>query len=72
MPFTAPHPSFQGLTEFQFIEPWAGGRDQGLNVRTKAKNLVALLKDNDCIRELREKAAASRKKCGIWILIFLR
>lgn len=50
----------QSLTEFQAME--SGGRDVGLNVRSKARQLLDLLKDRPRIDELRERAATAGTK----------
>eukprot|EP01137_Pigoraptor_chileana_P004212 Opistho-2@2587 len=46
--------TIQTLKDFQFIDPT--GKDQGVNVREKSKQLVALLKDDERLKEEREKA----------------
>ena len=59
----------QTLCDFQYME--ASGKDQGINVRKKAQSLVALIKDKDKIREVRQKAAANRDKyafCEIFLI----
>jgi len=53
----------QTLCDFQYLE--ASGKDQGINVRKKAQTLVALIKDKDRIREVRNKAAANRDKYAL-------
>ncbi|CAK9861109.1 unnamed protein product [Sphagnum jensenii] len=50
----------QTLVDFQYIE--ASGKDQGMNVRKKAQNLVSLINDKERIREVRQKANANREK----------
>ncbi|CAM6035549.1 unnamed protein product [Sphagnum compactum] len=50
----------QTLVDFQYIE--ASGKDQGINVRKKAQNLVSLINDKERIREVRQKANANREK----------
>ncbi|KAF3939842.1 Epsin-2 [Dactylella cylindrospora] len=48
------------LKQFHFIDQ--GGKDQGLNVRNRAKELAELLSDVDKIRAERKKAKQSRGK----------
>lgn len=60
---------FQTLCDFQYVE--AGGKDQGINVRKKAQSLVGLLSDKEKIREVRNKAASNRDKCGSAPSVFL-
>jgi epsin len=48
------------LRQFHFID--ANGKDQGLNVRNRAKELADLLSDVDRIRSERKKARATRNK----------
>lgn len=48
------------LRQFQFIDP--NGKDQGLNVRNRAKELAELLSDVEKIRAERKKARATRTK----------
>jgi epsin len=50
----------QTLVDFQYIE--ASGKDQGINVRKKAQNLVSLINDKERICEVRQKANANREK----------
>jgi epsin len=50
----------QTLVDFQYIE--ASGKDQGINVRKKAQNLVSFINDKERIREVRQKANANREK----------
>uniref|UniRef100_A0A0D6QWN1 ENTH domain-containing protein n=1 Tax=Araucaria cunninghamii TaxID=56994 RepID=A0A0D6QWN1_ARACU len=50
------------LSDFQYVEP--NGKDQGINVRKKAQNILSLINDKDKIREARQKAAANRDKYG--------
>ncbi|EPS41712.1 hypothetical protein H072_4384 [Dactylellina haptotyla CBS 200.50] len=50
------------LKQFHFID--ANGKDQGLNVRNRAKELAELLSDVDKIRAERKKAKTSRGKFG--------
>ncbi|KAL7669323.1 hypothetical protein ACOME3_009985 [Neoechinorhynchus agilis] len=51
--------AIQTLKDFQYIE---GNKDQGLNVREKAKQLVALLKDDERLKNERAKAEALRQR----------
>ncbi len=48
------------LRQFHYIDP--NGKDQGLNVRNRAKELAELLGDVDRIRAERKKARATRNK----------
>ena len=48
------------LRQFHFID--ANGKDQGVNVRNRAKELAELLSDVDRIRAERKKARATRNK----------
>ncbi|KAK3003259.1 hypothetical protein RJ639_019593 [Escallonia herrerae] len=48
------------LSSFEDVEP--SGKDNGINVRKKVENIVALLNDKDRIQEVRNKAAATRDK----------
>lgn len=48
------------LRQFHFID--ANGKDQGVNVRNRAKELAELLSDVDRIRSERKKARATRNK----------
>ncbi|KAI9885570.1 MAG: RNA polymerase II subunit A C-terminal domain phosphatase [Watsoniomyces obsoletus] len=50
------------LRQFHFID--ANGKDQGINVRNRAKELADLLSDVDRIRMERKKARATRSKYG--------
>lgn len=50
------------LRQFHFIDP--NGKDQGINVRNRASELVKLLGDVDMIRSERKKARANRNKFG--------
>ncbi|QBM89947.1 epsin [Metschnikowia aff. pulcherrima] len=52
----------QMLKSFHYID--SKGRDQGINVRNRSKNLVALLNDDALIRLERKKARANSKKFG--------
>ncbi|XP_067093332.1 LOW QUALITY PROTEIN: epsin-1 [Osmerus mordax] len=50
----------QTLKDFQFID--RDGKDQGVNVREKAKQLVTLLKDEERLREERVHALKTKEK----------
>ncbi|GCB86105.1 hypothetical protein scyTo_0026822 [Scyliorhinus torazame] len=50
----------QTLRDFQYID--RDGKDQGLNVREKAKLLVALLKDDEKLQEERAHALKTKQK----------
>ncbi|XP_034045376.1 epsin-3 isoform X2 [Thalassophryne amazonica] len=50
--------TIQTLRDFQYID--RDGRDQGINVREKAKQLVALLRDEDKLK--RERSQAKKTK----------
>ena len=50
------------LRQFQYID--VNGKDQGVNVRNRAKELADLLSDVDKIRAERKKARANRNKFG--------
>lgn len=52
----------QMLKSFHYID--SKGRDQGINVRNRAKNLVSLLNDDALIRSERKKARANQRKFG--------
>lgn len=51
--------AIQTLKDFQYIEE---GKDHGMNVREKAKQLVALLKDDERLRNERAKALKARER----------
>jgi len=51
--------SIQTLKDFQFIDE---NKDQGLNVREKAKALVALLKDDEKLKNERVKALKAKER----------
>ena len=51
--------AIQTLKDFQYIEDQ---KDQGYNIREKAKQLVALLKDDDRLRSERRKAQEARER----------
>ena len=48
------------LKDFQFIDK--DGKDQGINVREKSKQLVALLKDDDRLKAERERALKAKER----------
>ena len=50
------------LRQFHFIDQ--NGKDQGINVRNRAKELAELLSDVDRIRSERKKARGNRGKFG--------
>ncbi|TMS10393.1 Epsin-2 [Larimichthys crocea] len=50
----------QTLKDFQYID--RDGKDQGVNVREKAKQLVTLLKDEERLREERIHALKTKEK----------
>ena len=50
------------LRQFQFLDQ--NGKDQGINVRNRAKELADLLSDVDRIRQERKKARSNRNKFG--------
>ncbi|XP_072884822.1 epsin-1 isoform X1 [Hemitrygon akajei] len=50
----------QTLKDFQYID--RDGKDQGVNVREKAKQLVALLKDEEKLKEERAHALKTKEK----------
>lgn len=52
----------QMLKSFHYID--SKGRDQGINVRNRSKNLIALLNDDALIRLERKKARSTAKKFG--------
>lgn len=51
--------SIQTLKDFQYLEE---GKDQGLNVREKAKQLVVLLKDDERLRNERARALKAKER----------
>ncbi|EEQ45671.1 conserved hypothetical protein [Candida albicans WO-1] len=61
-PSTANISLIQMLKSFHYID--SKGRDQGINVRNKSKNLIAFLNDDNLIRSERKKARANAKKFG--------
>src|ERR1700760_2606825 len=50
------------LRQFQFIDQ--NGKDQGINVRNRSKELTDLLSDVEKIRSERKKSRATRNKYG--------
>ncbi|KAI5623499.1 epsin-3 [Silurus asotus] len=52
--------TIQTLRDFQFVD--RDGRDQGVNVREKAKQLVALLRDEDRLRHERALALKTKER----------
>ncbi|KAM5134798.1 epsin-3 [Mantella aurantiaca] len=50
----------QTLKDFQFFD--RDGRDQGINVREKAKVIVALLKDDERLKQERVQAQTTRRR----------
>lgn len=51
--------AIQTLKDFQHME---GPKDQGINVREKAKQLVALLKDDERLRNERARALKAKER----------
>ncbi|XP_017795162.1 PREDICTED: epsin-2 isoform X2 [Habropoda laboriosa] len=51
--------AIQTLKDFQYME---GSKDQGVNVREKAKQLVALLKDDERLRNERVRALKAKER----------
>ncbi|GFX65267.1 epsin-2 [Trichonephila clavipes] len=51
--------AIQTLKDFQYVEE---GKDQGINVREKAKQLVALLKDDERLKAERNRALKARER----------
>lgn len=51
--------AIQTLKDFQYME---GSKDQGVNVREKAKQLVALLKDDEKLRNERARALKAKER----------
>lgn len=51
--------AIQTLKDFQFFEE---NKDHGLNVREKAKQLVALLKDDERLKNERMRAIKARER----------
>ncbi|XP_029996466.1 epsin-3 isoform X1 [Sphaeramia orbicularis] len=52
--------SIQTLRDFQYID--RDGRDQGINVREKAKHLVALLRDEEKLKKERSQAQKTKTR----------
>ncbi|KAM8927933.1 epsin-1-like [Pelodytes ibericus] len=52
--------AIQTLKDFQYVD--RDGKDQGVNVREKAKQLVSLLKDDDRLKEERTHALKTKEK----------
>lgn len=52
----------QMLKSFHYID--SQGRDQGINVRNRSKQLILLLNDESAIRQERKKARQNQKKFG--------
>lgn len=52
--------TIQTLRDFQYVD--RDGRDQGVNVREKAKQLVALLRDEDRLRLERAQALKTKER----------
>ncbi|XP_031168244.1 epsin-3 isoform X1 [Sander lucioperca] len=52
--------TIQTLRDFQFMD--RDGRDQGVNVREKAKHLVALLKDEEKLKKERSQALKTKTR----------
>lgn len=52
--------AIQTLKDFQFIDK--DGKDQGMNVREKAKQLVGLLKDEDRLKSERARALKAKER----------
>lgn len=50
----------QTLKDFQYVD--RDGKDQGVNVREKARQLVALLRDEERLREERAHALKTKEK----------
>ena len=50
----------KSLVNFQFIDE--KGKDQGINVRHRAKEILELLGDNDRLRDERQKAQQNKNK----------
>ncbi|KAM4031067.1 epsin-3 isoform 1-T1 [Anomaloglossus baeobatrachus] len=50
----------QTLKDFQFLD--RDGKDHGINVREKAKQIVSLLKDDERIKQERAQAQTTRKR----------
>lgn len=61
-PFSSfsPHLSPQTLRDFQYVD--RDGRDQGANVREKARQLVCLLRDEDRLHQERSQALKTKER----------
>ncbi|XP_037544965.1 epsin-3 [Nematolebias whitei] len=55
--------AIQTLKDFQYLD--RDGRDQGVNVREKAKQLVALLKDEERLKKERSHALKTKSRLGV-------
>lgn len=53
-------PIIQTLRDFQYID--RDGRDQGIHIREKAKNLVALLRDEEKLKKEKSQAWKTRSR----------
>lgn len=53
----------QMLKSFHYID--SKGRDQGINVRNRSKNLIALLNDDSLVRTERKKARSNAKNLEV-------
>ena len=51
----------QPLKTFEHRDP-EKGRDEGINIRQKVSNIIALLEDQERVKEVREKARMNRGK----------
>ncbi|XP_078713136.1 epsin-2-like isoform X2 [Lampetra fluviatilis] len=52
--------AIQTLKDFQYVD--RDGKDQGVNVRERAKHLVSLLKDDDRLRSERDQALKTKER----------
>ena len=52
--------AIQTLKDFQFIDK--DGKDQGMNVREKSKQIVALLKDDERLKHERQRALKAKER----------
>eukprot|EP00112_Aurelia_sp_Birch-Aquarium-sp1_P018442 Seg440.6 transcript_id=Seg440.6/GoldUCD/mRNA.D3Y31 product=Epsin-2 protein_id=Seg440.6/GoldUCD/D3Y31 len=52
--------AIQTLKDFQFIDK--DGKDQGINVREKSKQIVALLKDDERLKNERQRALKAKER----------
>nr|XP_033816057.1 epsin-3 isoform X2 [Geotrypetes seraphini] len=55
--------TIQTLKDFQFLD--RDGKDQGINVREKAKQIVALLKDEDRLKQERTHARKTKERMAL-------